>query len=89
MTIRGETAKFKKERTIRIGDDIQQALADFIEWKQKKRQSVSHSSPLFVSQKGGHLTRQALFEIVKRIFKKARLDQSPHCLRKTGGTIYY
>jgi len=89
VNIRGETAKFKKGRTIRIGDDIQDALADFIEWKAEKRQSINKTSPLVVSQKGGHLTRQALFEIIKKIFKKAGLDQSPHCLRKTGGTIYY
>jgi hypothetical protein len=89
VNIRGETAKFKKGRTIRIGDDIQDAIADFIEWKKENRQSLNKKAPLFVSQKGGHLTRQALFEIIKKIFKKAGLDQSPHCLRKTGGTIYY
>ena len=44
---------------------------------------------MFLSQKKGHLTRQALFEIVKRIFWEASIDQSPHCLRKTGATIYY
>jgi len=42
-----------------------------------------------VSQKGGHLTRVALFQIVRKIFDAAGIDQSPHCLRKTGGTIYY
>jgi integrase/recombinase XerD len=89
VTIRACTAKFNKERLIRIGDDIQSAIVDFIAWKEDKRESVSPSAPLFVSQKGGHLTRQALFEIVKRIFRKAKIDQSPHCLRKTGGTIYY
>lgn len=89
VTIRACTAKFNKERIIRIGDDIQSAIVDFIAWKVDKRESISPSAPLFVSQKGGHLTRQALFEIVKRIFRKAKIDQSPHCLRKTGGTIYY
>jgi len=42
-----------------------------------------------VSQKKGHLTRQALFEIIKRIFRDIGVEQSPHCLRKTGATIYY
>jgi len=89
VEIRGETAKYKKSRTIRIGDDIQDAIADFIDWKADNSESIAKTSPLFVSQKGGHLTRQALFEITKKIFRDAGIDQSPHCLRKTGGTIYY
>jgi site-specific recombinase XerD len=89
VTIRAETAKFNKERTIRIGDDIQDTIIDFISWKKDNGESVVYSSPLFVSQKGGHLTRIALFQIVKDIFYKAGIDQSPHCLRKTGATLYY
>jgi len=89
VTIRAETAKFNKERTIRIGDDIQNTIADFMEWKVETGESVEKGYPLFVSQKGGHLTRIALFQIVKEIFYKAGIDQSPHCLRKTGATLYY
>ena len=89
VTIRAETAKFNKERTIRIGDGIQNTITDFMEWKVSSGESVGLGTPLFVSQKGGHLTRQALFEIVKRIFNEAGINQSPHCLRKTGATIYY
>ena len=89
VTIRAETAKFNKERTIRIGDDIQNTVSDFMEWKVENSESVEKGYPLFVSQKGGHLTRIALFQIVKDIFAKAGIDQSPHCLRKTGATIYY
>ena len=68
VEIRGETAKFKKSRTIRIGDDIQGAIADFIDWKAENKESIAKTAPLFVSQKGGHLTRVALFQIVKKIF---------------------
>nr|MBC8462170.1 site-specific integrase [Deltaproteobacteria bacterium] len=89
VTIRAETAKFNKERIIRIGDGIQNTIADFIEWKVSKGESIDLGTPLFVSRKGGHLTRIALFQIVKKIFSKASIDQSPHCLRKTGSTIYY
>ena len=89
VTIRPETAKFGKERTIRIGDDIQNTIAEFIEWKVENGESVTKGYPLFVSQKGGHLTRIALFQIVKDIFYKAGINQSPHCLRKTGATLYY
>lgn len=89
VTIRGETAKFGKERTIRIGDLIQKALADFIEWKKERRESIKPSAPLFRSQKGGHLTRIALFQLVKKLLSSAGFDQSPHALRKTGATLYY
>jgi len=89
VNIRAETAKFNKERTIRIGDDIQNTVSAFMEWKVENSESVEKGYPLFVSQKGGHLTRIALFQIVKDIFAKAGIDQSPHCLRKTGATIYY
>jgi hypothetical protein len=30
-----------------------------------------------------------LYFLVKKIFESAGIDQSPHCLRKTGGTIFY
>jgi integrase/recombinase XerD len=89
VEIRGETAKFKKSRTIRIGDDIQEAIAAFIDWKGERKESIAKTAPLFMSQKGGHLTRVALFQIVRKIFDDASIDQSPHCLRKTGATIYY
>ena len=35
------------------------------------------------------MTRVALFQIVKRIFQKAGVDQSLHALRKSGATLYY
>lgn len=89
VKIRGETAKFGKEREIRIGDDIKKCIADFLEWKERNRESLSASAPLFVSQKGGHLTRVALFQIVKKIFSSAGVEQSLHALRKTGATLYY
>lgn len=89
VTIRNEIAKLGKERTIRIGADIHQAIADFIAWKVSNSESIEKNAPLFVSQKGSHLTRIALFQIVKKIFDAVFLDQSPHCLRKTGATIYY
>lgn len=44
---------------------------------------------MFCSQKGGHLDRTRLFRIVKRLLKKAGIDESVHTLRKTGGTHYY
>jgi site-specific recombinase XerD len=89
VTIRPETAKFGKERTIRIGDDIQNTIADFMDWKEGNGESTESFAPLFASQKGGHLTRIGLYNLIETIFTSAGIEQSPHCLRKTGATIYY
>ena len=89
ITIRPETAKFNKERTIRISAEIQNMIAEYIEYKKENYKSTKLSAPLFASNKGGHLTRQGLFDLIKRIFDRASVDQSPHCLRKTGATLYY
>ena len=89
ITIRGETAKGGKARTIRVGEGVRGAIADFLKWKQEKGQSLDSQSPLFVSQKGRFLTREALFLLIKKLFQGEGVDQSPHSLRKTGGTIYY
>lgn len=89
VTIRAETAKFNKERTIRVGDAIRQEIASFILWKIENDEPIEPSSPLFRSNKGGHLGRIGLFNLIKKIFYKAEIEQSPHCLRKTGATIYY
>jgi integrase/recombinase XerD len=77
LTIRGETAKFGKERIIRIGADVRQMLADFIRWKTEQKESLATDAPLFLSQKGGPLTRQMLHVILRRVFKQVGIDQSP------------
>ena len=60
IIIRPETAKFDKERTIRIGVKIKDALGEFLALKQEIGESLVHDAPLFVSQKGGCMTRQQL-----------------------------
>jgi len=89
VSIRPETAKFGKAREVRVWEIVQDEVADFIEWKAERGESLEPSSPLFVSREGGHLTRQGLFEIVKKIFTGASINQSCHALRKTGATIFY
>jgi len=89
VTIRGETAKFGKAREIRLWDIVEKELAKFIQWKKEQGQSIEPNAPLFLSREGGHLTTKALYYLTKKIFAKAAVDQSPHALRKTGGTIFY
>ena len=89
ITIRGETAKLGKARILRLGTDVRKEISAFIRWKKENRQSLERTKPLFVSQKGGPLSRQMLHAILKRIMERAGIDQSPHALRKTGAIIYY
>lgn len=89
VEIRPETAKNRKARLLRMSKDVGGVLDGFIDHKAERGESLSPSAPLFVSQKGGHLSRKMLFEIVKALFGVAGIRQSPHCLRKTGATIYY
>lgn len=89
VTIRAETAKRKKERKVRIGARVRRALKKYIEYKESNSESLQPDAPLFVSRQDGHLTRHALFHIVKKILAHAGISESPHCLRKTGATIYY
>lgn len=89
ITVRAETAKFNKSRRIRIGQPIRELLAAFIDNKRESGESLLPDAPLFVSRQGGHMTRQTLFLLLKKVFDKAGIDESPHCLRKTGGTLYY
>jgi len=89
VTIRPETAKFSKERTIRIGEKVKRAIAGFMAHKGDTGESLAPDAPLFVSRQGGHRTRQTLFLWMKKIFEAAGLEESPHCLRKTGATAYY
>lgn len=83
VTIRSEIAKFGKERTVRVWGIVKQELEAYL------TDTDIECGALFGSREGGHLTRQAFYSIVKKIFKKAGIDQSPHALRKTGATLFY
>lgn len=89
VKIRGETAKFNKEREVKVWDIVIDEIAGFVDWKAERGESLLPEAALFVSREGGHLTRQALFELVKKIFTAAGVEQSCHALRKTGATIFY
>ena len=89
VDLRPETTKLNKGRTIRLGKDVKRVIGEFVQWKKAHGESTRPDSPLFRSQKGGHMARQTLFDIVKAIFRRASVNQSPHALRKTGGTLFY
>ena len=71
VTIRKETAKFNKGRTIRQGDFARETLSAFLAFKQGCGESLAYHAPLFCSQKGGHLDRTQLFRVVSSAMRKA------------------
>ena len=94
IIIRPETAKRKKARRVPIDVNpiAQNIISEFIAWKWKEGESLDPEAPLFVSQKGGHLTRVQLHRILKNTYEAAGLEPeraSTHSMRKTAATWLY
>jgi integrase/recombinase XerD len=94
IIIRPETAKRKKARRVPIDVNpiAQNIISELIAWKWKEGESLDPEAPLFVSQKGGHLTRVQLHRILKNTYEAAGLEPeraSTHSMRKTAATWLY
>lgn len=83
--------KGNKERTVYLNDSCVQALLAY-EQSGKHTYKGTGDEPLFVSQKGTRLTRQAVAKIVKKINNQSGLQKdhlTPHKLRHTSATMMY
>ena len=94
IIIRPETAKRKKARRVPIDVNpiAQNIISELIAWKWKEGESLDPEAPLFVSQKGGHLTRVQLHRILKNTYEEAGIEPeraSTHSMRKTAATWMY
>ena len=94
IIIRPETAKRKKARRVPIDVNpiAQNIISELIAWKWKEGESLDPEAPLFVSQKGGHLTRVQLHRILKNTYEEAGIEPeraSTHSMRKTAATWLY
>ena len=76
VSIRPETAKGKKGRKVRISSAVREALLEFIQWKGFRGEPLSPESPLFLSERGDHLSRKMLFVIVKGALQQAGIAES-------------
>ncbi len=74
-----------KERVVPLGRKASQALQDYLEKERLKLEKKS-SKALFLNARGGRLTRQGVWKIIKEIGKKAGLNLSPHILRHSFAT---
>ncbi|MCL4079122.1 site-specific tyrosine recombinase XerD [Coriobacteriia bacterium Es71-Z0120] len=83
--------KGSKERVVPIGGYAAQAVSAYLmhgrPFLRSRRSAVQKDrSALFVNQRGGRLTRQAVFGIVKRYGQRAGVDIHPHTLRHSFAT---
>jgi integrase/recombinase XerD len=80
--------KGSKERIVPIGQAALRALAAYLERGRPKLVKTSVEPHLFVNFRGGQLTRQGLYKIVRRHAVTAGLADrmSPHTLRHTFAT---
>ena len=80
--------KGSKERVVPIGQAALKALRIYLERGRPKLVKGAPEAHLFVNFRGGHLTRQGLYKIVRRHALTAGLADrmSPHTLRHTFAT---
>ncbi|MDI6713261.1 MAG: site-specific tyrosine recombinase XerD [Anaerosomatales bacterium] len=83
--------KGSKERIVPIGGYAARAVSEYLMHgrpylRAKRSAAPADRSALFVNQRGGRLTRQAVFALVKRYGGRAGLDIHPHTLRHSFAT---
>lgn len=79
MKVRGKGAK---ERLVPLGAKVQDELARYL------RGRASADGALFLSASGTPLTDAGVYQIIKRLAKRAGVKVSPHALRHTFATNY-
>ncbi|MGN6870412.1 MAG: site-specific tyrosine recombinase XerD [Solirubrobacteraceae bacterium] len=80
--------KGSKERIVPIGGKAIDALRAYLEHARPKLVGIRPERRVFVNLRGGGLSRQGLYKIVRRHARSAGLEQrmSPHTLRHTFAT---
>ena len=92
LSLRKQVVKGKKEaRAIPLNKDAKNAIRELIEWLSTQVVELTSDMPLFVSQKGGRITRMQAHRILNKAFEKAGLTGklASHSMRKTFGTRIY
>ena len=92
----GDTVKIKSlkksaDRFLAVPAELAGELAALRSYYEAKGWTVTNETPLFLSQKGGHITRQQASHIIKGIVEDIGLQGqvSTHSFRKTFATKIY
>jgi integrase/recombinase XerD len=80
--------KGSKERVVPMGIPASRAILDYLENARPRLLSARRSPAVFVTRRGGPMTRQGFWKIVKKFTKRAGInkDISPHTLRHSFAT---
>ncbi len=83
--------KGDKERVVPLAGEAARVLADYLlhgrpYLRSKKSMHAADSSAVFVNVRGGRLSRQAVFEMVRRYGGRVGLEVHPHTLRHSFAT---
>ncbi|MCS7216874.1 MAG: tyrosine-type recombinase/integrase [Candidatus Bipolaricaulota bacterium] len=80
-----------KTRSVHIGEPLRQHLAEFLAWKRTVGEPTSPEAFLFLSPRGGPLTRQAVWLMFKRYARWAGLPAhlTVHSCRHTYASLLY
>jgi len=83
--------KGDKKRGVRIGSSLRDHLEQFIAWKQTRGEPTTSRAPLFVSGRGGALTRTAVYRVFRRYADAVGIPQrfSIHSCRHTYASMLY
>ncbi len=83
--------KGHKKRGVKMGEDLRDHLVEFLAWKGQVNESTSSHASLFVSSRGGPLTRTAVYRIFKENAQTIGLPArfSIHSCRHTYASLLY
>jgi integrase/recombinase XerD len=82
------TGKGAKQRLVPMGEGARQLLQQYVEEARPRLLKERASRYVFVSRRGGPLTRQAFWKLLRRRARRAGITQviSPHMLRHSFAT---
>ncbi len=89
LYLRRQTVKGKREGiALTLPRGARNALAGYLEWKLKAKESLAKRAPLFISQRGRRLTRQQAHNAFKKAYERVGLkgQVTTHSPRKTYAT---
>lgn len=82
------TGKGSKQRLVPVGKKAQEALGDYLQWARGAVLKSKTSSALFVTARGGPMTRQGFWKLLGGYGKQAGVfhDLTPHVVRHSFAT---
>jgi len=85
------SGKGDKKRGVRVGSSLRDHLEEFIVWKESVGEPTVGGSPLFVSSRGGPLTRTAVYRIFRKNADAVEVPKrfSIHSCRHTYASMLY